>query len=150
MAESDIRLRHVSRRDDATGDRGQAPRQYDDYPVVDLTPYIHAVALQWRSIAGIAVLAAAVSALFSVLVLPKWYRAAAVIRPISTPAVESRIAGMMGGLGGGLGGLGGLAASLGTGASNDAEEYIAILQGFQFSVGLAERHHLSSELAKPG
>jgi hypothetical protein len=57
---------------------------------------------------------------------------------------------MMGGLGGGLGGLGGLAASLGTGAGNDAEEYIAILQGFQFSVGLAERHHLSSKLAKPG
>jgi hypothetical protein len=56
---------------------------------------------------------------------------------------------MLGGLGGGLGGLSGLAASVGAGNS-DAEEYIAILQGFQFNVSLAEHHHISGELLKPG
>jgi hypothetical protein len=122
----------------------------DDDDTVDLAPYIFVICERWRAIAAATVVAAAVTAMLTGFVLPKWYRASAVIRPISTPAVESRIAGVLGGLGGGFGGLGGLAASIGAGGNNDAEEYIAIMQGFEFNITLSERHHLSTELLKPG
>jgi hypothetical protein len=118
---------------------------YED-DAIDLTPYIRSIRKRWWAIIFAACAGAAVTAAITGLVLPRWYRATAVIRPISTPAVESRISGFLGGEGGGLGGLGGLAASLGTGGNNDAEEYIAILQGFQFNVGLVERHHIEDIL----
>lgn len=124
--------------------RGRRPHYEDE--TIDLTPYLRAIRERIGTIVLSSVLAAIVTAMITGLVLPRWYRANAVIRPISTPAVESRIAGFLGGMGGGLGGL---AASLGAGGNNDAEEYIAILQGFQFNVGLVARHHIA-ELFKPG
>jgi hypothetical protein len=137
------------RLDSDGADKGRVRWHYDD-ETVDLTPYILAICTRWRTIAAFAFSAVVVTAIITGFVLHKWYRATAVIRPISTPAVESRIAGVMGSLGGGLSGLGGLAASIGAGGNNDAEEYIAILQGFQFNLALAESHHLSKELLKPG
>jgi len=60
--------------------------------------------------------------------------------------VESRL---LGSLGGGMGGLAGAAGLLGGGASSDAEEYVSILQSFQFNVTLAEHHGLAGELLTP-
>lgn len=149
LAEPEIKIRRAPHADEGDADRGRARRHYEDDYTIDLAPYISALRERWRIIASAAVVAAAFTAVVTGLVLPKWYRATAVIRPIATPAIESRIAGVLGGLGGGFG-LSGIAASLGAGGNNDAEEYIAIMQGFQFSVALAERHHLSGELLKPG
>lgn len=151
LAEPEIKIRRALHADEGDADHERLQWRYEDDHTVDLGPYIFALRKRWRTIAGCAFSAAAVTAIIAGFVLHKWYRATAVIRPISTPAVESRIAGFLGGLGGGFGGgLGGLAASLGAGGNSDAEEYIAILQGFQFNVSLAERHHLSQELLKPG
>ncbi|MGD0076435.1 MAG: Wzz/FepE/Etk N-terminal domain-containing protein, partial [Candidatus Binataceae bacterium] len=127
-------------------------RQLDeDY--VDLRPYLRALRERWRMIAVSTGAAVVIAGIMSAWALPKWYRATAVIRPISTPAVESRIAGFLGGLGGGaLGGgaLGGLAASLGgAGGSSDAEEYTAILRGFQFNIALVQHHQLSGKFLRP-
>ncbi|MGH7878066.1 MAG: Wzz/FepE/Etk N-terminal domain-containing protein, partial [Candidatus Binataceae bacterium] len=149
MAQPDVKIRPAPRFDEDDGGRGRAPGHYEN-DTVDLTPYVQAIRRRAWTIALGAVVAAAVTAVITGLLLPRWYRATAVIRPISTPAIESRIAGVLGGLGGGFaGGLGGLAASLGAGGNNDAEEYIAILEGFQFNVALVERHRLA-ELVKPG
>lgn len=150
MAESELKLRREPHLEAAAPEPARIRGPYDDDYVVDLAPYFLEVRERWRRIAVAALAAAAGTFLITALVLPKWYRSAAVIRPIATPAIESRIAGVLGGLGGGLGGLGGIAASLGAGGNNDAEEYIAILRGFHFNVNLAQRHKLSDELLKPG
>ena len=150
MAESDLKLRREPHLEAAAPEPARIREHYDDDEVVDLAPYLLAIRERWRRIAVAALAAAAGTFLIAALVLPKWYRSAAVVRPIATPAIESRIAGVLGGLGGGLGGLGGIAASLGAGGNNDAEEYIAILRGFHFNVNLAQHHKLSDELLKPG
>lgn len=118
----------------------------DEY--IDVRPYLQAVVEQRWKIAAITVTAALVTGLVATFVLPKWYRATAIIRPVSTPTIESRMAGRMGGEGGGL--TQGLAAALGgPGDAGDAQEYIAILEAFQFSTGLARRHHIIDELLTP-
>jgi hypothetical protein len=148
VPEPEVRIRRTAPLDRSRADNSRTPWQYeDDDEVVDLMPYIHAIASRWRTLVAAASSAGAITAVITGLMLPKWYRAAAIIRPISTPAIENRITGVMGALGGGLGGL---AASLSGSQSNDAEEYIAILNGFQFNVNLAKGHQLSNELLKPG
>jgi hypothetical protein len=149
LAEPEVRIRRSPRSDEREFDHDTVRRRYDDYYTVDLAPYIAALRQRWKTVALAALTAATAAALVTGLLLPKWYRATAVIRPIATPAIENRIAGVLGGSGGGLG-LNGLAASLGAGGNDDAEEYLAILQGFEFNVTLAERHHLAAELLKPG
>jgi hypothetical protein len=149
LAEPEIKIRRAPRPDEREFDHESITRLYDDDYTVDLSPYLAALGERWRALAAAAMAAAMAAALVSGLLLPKWYRATAVIRPIATPAVENRIAGVLGGLGGGLG-LSGLAASIGEGGNNDAEEYLAILRGFDFNVTLAGRHHLTVELLKPG
>lgn len=127
------------------------PTRWPDDEYLDLQPYLAAIIHRWRTIAAVAFAAAFATWLATTFVLSKWYRAAAIIRPISTSAVEGRMSGFLSGAGGGLGGgLSGLAASLGGGSDSAAEEYTAILKGFQFNVTLAERHHLTQELLKPG
>jgi hypothetical protein len=150
LSEPEIKIRRAPHADEGEADRERARWHDQDDDTVDLAPYIFALRERWRTVAAAALVASAVTAFVTGFVLPKWYRASAVIRPIATPAVESRIAGVLGGLGGGFGGLGGLAASIGAGGNNDAEEYLAIMQGFQFNIALSERHHLSAELLKPG
>jgi Chain length determinant protein len=151
LAEPEVKIRRVPSIDEGDADHGRARWRYEDDDTVNLAPYILKLRERWRTILSAAVAAATVGAVLTGFLLPKWYRATAVIRPISTPAVESRISGFLGGLGGGFGGgLGGLAASLGAGGDSDAEEYIAILQGFQFNASLAEHYHLSAQLLKPG
>lgn len=122
----------------------------EDDESVDLQPYLLAIIEGWRIIAAVSVAATLITGLVTIFVLPKWYRASAVIRPISTPTIESRMAGLLGGVGSGLSGGIGIAAALGGGSENDAEEYMAILKGFQFSVTLADHHQLMGELLKPG
>jgi len=121
-------------------------RWQEDDEFVDLRPYLAALSARWRPIAAVTILAAVITATTVSLAFPKWYRANAVVRPISTSAVEGRISGLVGGLGGG--GLSGFASL--TGSGNEAEEYVAILHGFRFNVALAERHRLTDELLKPG
>jgi hypothetical protein len=133
------------------------PEQSLDGDYVYLRPYLRAVGERWRLIVGATTLTVFITAILAGLILPKWYRANAVLRPVSMPAVESKLAGVLGGLGGGEllnggglgGGLGNLAMSLGGSGSNDAQEYIAILRGFQFSITMTQRHRLSGILLKP-
>jgi hypothetical protein len=124
-----------------------SPVQQLDDDQIDLLPYLRKLGERWRLIAlwvGLTVLA---TALFDVFLADRTYRAEAVIRPIASAAVEGRIEGFQGGLGGAAGGLGGLAAALG-GGSNDADEYTAIMLGFEFNTALAEHHKLPAGLSE--
>jgi hypothetical protein len=146
VAEPELRITREPLADANPAARRRARRHYDDDDALDLTPYMLALRWRWRALAFTAAAAAVVTAMLTGFVLPRWYRAKAVIRPIATPAVESRVAGLLGGLGGGLGRLNGVASMLGGGGSNDAAEYIAILRGFRFDTHLVLRHHLQDQL----
>ena len=104
--------------------------------------YLLALRARWLTIAAVTVAAMVATWIVTGLLLTKWYRAAALVRPISMPAVESHVLGNLGGLGGGLAGY----ASMLAGGSNDSEEYLGILRGFRFNVTLAEHHQLRDEL----
>jgi hypothetical protein len=148
LAEPKVKIRRAPRSDEHETD---GPTRYYSSNAIDLSPYIRAVYKRWQAVALATIAAAAMTALVTGFIFPRSYQATAVIRPISTPAVESRIAGAIGGLGGGfMGGLGSLAASFGGGGSNDAEEYIAILKGFEFNVSVVKHHHHLEGLLRPG
>lgn len=127
-------------------DRLSSAYEHDD--AVDLMPHIRALMRRWPRIALATLAAMLLTGALTGFVMPKWYRAQAVIRPIAQPAIQGRVAGMLGSIGGGLASMG-AASLLGAGGS-DAEEYIAILKGFDFNVTLAKRHNLEAELLKPG
>jgi LPS O-antigen subunit length determinant protein (WzzB/FepE family) len=116
-----------------------------DWGYIDISHYLPRLREGWWLIATVAMVVVITTALIDEFLVTKWYRSQAVLRPIATSAVESRISGLLGGLGGGLTGLGGLAASVG-GGSSDADEYLAIMNGFAFNLALAQRHQLSAEL----
>jgi len=119
-----------------------ASRWRDDEDYSDPTRYLLALKARWLTIAAVTVAAMVATGIVTGLVLTKWYRAAALVRPISMPAVENRVMGNLGGLGGGLAGY----ASMLAGGSNDSEEYMGILRAFRFNVTLADHHHLKDEL----
>ncbi|MGH7780948.1 MAG: Wzz/FepE/Etk N-terminal domain-containing protein [Candidatus Binataceae bacterium] len=144
MAEPELRLRREPRIEDDPGDHGPIRSRDDDY--VDLRPYLEALAKAWRTIALVTALAAVATAVLTGLILPKWYRASATIRPVAQNDIAGRISGLVGGLGGGLGGLAGMAGGLGGAGASSAKEYIAILTGFRFNLDLAGRHDLRRKL----
>src|SRR5437899_2155287 len=117
----------------------------DEY--VDLGLYVRLVRARWRAIAFLAIASMLLTGIVTEFVMTRWYRAEAVIRPVASPAVESRIAGLSGGLGGAAGGIAAL-AGIGGGPGSDAEEYIAILDGFKFNVTLADQHRLRQLLSR--
>ncbi len=122
-------------------------RERDDY--VDLRPYFIILREKWLPIASATLAAVLAAGLVAKFALTRWYRAEAIIRPVSGAAIESRLTGLLGGIaGGGLGGLGAAAAMLGRGGTADAEEYLSILRSFEFNTALAERHHLGPDFLK--
>ncbi|GEM_PF-536014 len=111
----------------------------------EMVPYLVLLRRRWWRVALAATAAAFGTGVLTAFVFTKWYKAEALIRPVAQSAIQARLAGMVGGFGGGLGDVSGF---LGFGESNDAEEYIAILKSFDFSVALVRRHHLEASLLK--
>jgi len=82
------------------------------------------------------------------LALTRYYRAMAIIRPVAKAATAGRIVGMFGGAGGaGLSPLSGLMGIGGPG-SEEAQEYMTILQSFAFNTALINQHQLAPELTR--
>jgi hypothetical protein len=109
-------------------------------------PPLYAVLLGrwWRAIAVTTLVVAAVVGLVSEFILPKWYQAVAVIKPVPESAVESRVEGGAEALGGDLSALVGIQGD----ADAVAEEYMTVLRSFAFNVAVAERHGLVKALLK--
>lgn len=125
----------------AKPDPSHGPQSAMDEEYTDLGPYVLAVVEQWRAIVIVAVAAGVLAALVTGLLLPKWYRASAIIRPVSMPAIQSQMVGISGG---------GLASRLSAFAfyfgssesSSEANEYVTMLRSVTFNVYLARHHDL--------
>ncbi len=124
------------------------PDPYDD--VIDLREYLDAIRERWRLIAAATLLAMLATALITKFAMTKWYRAEAILRPVTAGAVQGRVSGLLGGLGG-LGGAGSLGGGLlGGEASNPASEYMPVLKSFDFTTRLLAGHGLERHLMPSG
>jgi hypothetical protein len=120
-------------------DRLVQPRDFADGPIdllTDLLPYLLALRRSWRTIAAVAAVFFVAGFLVTKFLIVKSYRAMAILRPTPKVATQGRLAGLMvpdslvpPGWGGGR-------------ASEEAAEYITILQSFVFTTALIERHHV--------
>jgi Chain length determinant protein len=121
-------------------------RRYDDE--IDLREYLLVLQARWRLIAAATLVATVATGVVTKFAMTKSYRAEAIIRPVSAGAVESRLSGLIGGLGG-LGGAAGFGASLFGNEANPANEYMPVLQSFDFTTQLIASHGLESHLRGP-
>lgn len=120
-----------------------------DEEYTDLGPYVLAVVEGWRTIAMVAVAVGGLTALVAGLLVPKWYRASAIIRPVSMPTIQSQMVGISGE---------GLANRLSAWAfyfgasetSSNANEYMTMLRSFAFNVYLARSHNLVGRMLGVG
>jgi hypothetical protein len=127
--------------------RQHFPRERADE--VDVLRVYARILLQWPKTIMISVLlVAGITGIVSKFFLTKWYKATAVIRPVSDFAVEEQLQGLMSGFasggGGGTGGMG-LLSGL-TGGGTDADEYVGILKSFTFAHSIIRRHKLMDDL----
>jgi len=122
----------------------RAPEPYDE--AAEIREYLDAIRERWRLIAAATLLAMLATALITKFAMTKWYRAAAIIRPVTAGAVQGRVSGLLGGLS--AGGLGG--GLLGGEASNPASEYMPVLDSFDFTTRLLAGHGLKSHLMPSG
>ena len=93
----------------------------------------------WKLVALITFVVVAITFAVTKLMLTKWYRATAIIEPITEGGVEDRMQGGMGSVSGSD-----VAALMGLGGSSDqqAQEYMTILQSFAFNTAVARDHNL--------
>jgi len=94
----------------------------------------------WKSILIGMVLVSGITGAVSKFYLTKWYKATAILRPVSQAAVQGQLMGLMGTVGSGSGT--GLAGLLGGSGGTAADEFVGILKSFNFTRALVRRHHL--------
>jgi hypothetical protein len=105
-----------------------------------LRVYARALHPWWKSILISMLVVSGITGAVSKFYLTKWYKASAILRPVSQAAVQGQLMGLMGAIGSSSGtGLGGL---LGASGGTDADEYVGILKSFNFTRGLVRRHNL--------
>lgn len=124
-----------------------AARNYAD-DEIDLLPYLLSLKSRWRMIALASAAAMAFTLVVTVLLVHETYRAKAILRPQPKAAMQNRLSGLLGGFGGSLGGA---ASLLGGGpGSDEAQEYMTIVNSFAFNVAMVDRHDLGKVLCKGG
>jgi hypothetical protein len=120
-------------------------REFDE-DIIGLREYLEPIRRRWRLVAAVTVLAIVFTGILTTFAMKKWYRAEAIIRPVTATAVQGRLAGYIGGFGG-LGGMEGLGASLlDSEASSPASEYMPILRSFAFTTRLIKQHGIGAHL----
>ncbi len=97
--------------------------------------------------------AALTTALVTSFVVPRWYRAQAVIRPASQEsgtqqAVSLSASGIMSNLGSSVGSSISSALGMGGGA-DDAQEFLVILGSYDFNINLINKYHLRAHIVPP-
>jgi hypothetical protein len=110
---------------------------------IDLNAVLLPLRRWWLPIAAGTVIAILVTAMVSKFVLIKWYRATAILKPVTATTAQSRLVGL---LGGEISGGGVEAGLLETGSVSAGQEYLTILKSFAFSTSMVERHHLREEI----
>ena len=112
---------------------------------LDLRPHLLYLARHWRALSIVAALAMLASWLYTSFEMPRQYRATAVLRPLDRAALGSQASAQ-------LAALMGLEGRGSSDNSADAEEYIAMLQSYEFTSALIQKHHLTAHLlaGQPG
>jgi hypothetical protein len=94
----------------------------------------------WKAILISMLVVSGITGAVSKFYLTKWYKASAILRPVSQAAVQGQLMGLMGAIGSSNGtGISGL---LGNSGGSDADEYVSILKSFNFTRALVRRHSL--------
>jgi LPS O-antigen subunit length determinant protein (WzzB/FepE family) len=106
---------------------------------LDLWPHLLYLARHWRALSLIAGLAMLATWLYTSFAMTRQYRATAVLRPLDRAALGSEASAQ-------LTALMGLEGRGSSDNSADAEEYIAILQSYEFTNALIGKHHLTAHL----
>jgi len=100
----------------------------------------------WRLLAGCALTAALVTFVITEFMMTPYYRATALLRPVAEQSSASQLQGMLTGSAGALSGmLGGL-----TEEAQRAQEYLAILRSYQFTLALVNDNGLAAAVDPPG
>jgi hypothetical protein len=112
---------------------------------IELGVFLEPLFRRWRSVALVSLLAALAAGLAAKLLITPKYRSEAVIIPVDERTLGTRMAGVLGNSG--LGALSSLTGLMDTGGKS-AEEYISILESFDFTNSLIEHHRLQGELLR--
>ncbi len=128
----------------ALTDEEEAPPSLYEYGLVVLE--------HWRWVAAAAFLAAIVTFLITAFAMTHYYRVSALLRPVDQ---SNQLSGPMGALGAAAGALGSLQSdipmlsALGGQTDDKVQEYLAILQSYDFTMDLVDKHHLAAYLNPP-
>lgn len=114
-----------------------------DGDIVDLLPYAELLQKWWRTIGAMVAVAVLITALYTTFVEMRTYQAIAILKPLSASDMQSALAGSANPFG-----MAGTMMSLFGVATDDAQEYIAILTSFSFTDTLVSRHNLRGELLR--
>jgi hypothetical protein len=115
----------------------------------ELQEYWRAIRPCWRRITLCALAAAVVTSLLTVFVMPRWYKASAVLRPASQESASQQAVSV--GASGILSSLGSVGSALGLGNNdNDAQEFMVIMGSNEFTLNLVKRHQLKYHILSPG
>ena len=132
----------------ANGHGGTARLGESQHAAIELLRYWNLLWSRRWIIGGVTIAVALAMGLYVRFATIKWYRAMAVITPVAPgedldTSIDSNP----------LGGMAGLGALFGIGGPGDnvvtAERYIAIMQSYDFGIGLAKRYSLTQALAGP-
>ncbi len=122
-------------------------RDFDGYDEgLELIVYWLLLKSRWRLIAVGTVLAVAATFLSTAFLMTPYYRATALLRPVGPESGANKLSGAVAALG--VGALGGVAAQLGGGGPQGeaAQEYMAILNSYAFTMALVERYRLGPQV----
>jgi uncharacterized protein involved in exopolysaccharide biosynthesis len=121
----------------------------DDGAGSELWEYWQVIRPCWKRIAACSLAAAAVTALLVVFVLPRIYKASAVLRPASQESATQQAVTV--GASGILGNVGAsVSSALGLGSSsNDAQEFMVILTSDEFTIHLIDKYQLKYHILPP-
>jgi len=127
---------------------GRDPRRRREGEIDVLGLYARTL-LRWPKTIAIAVLlVAGVTAVASKFYLTRWYKAGAIIRPVSQSALQEQLTGLGTAFGSGGAGISGILGSVsgGAGGSGDAQEFVGILNSFTFLRAVILKHNLMTDL----
>ena len=115
---------------------------------ISLFAYWYLLKSQWRVIAISALAVMFVTALVCKVALTKVWQATAVLRPVSLQGQQANLSGGM--LAGGFTSMGTMSSLLGsTEEGSIANEYMAIMKSYDFTMALLKGHNLTAYISEP-
>jgi uncharacterized protein involved in exopolysaccharide biosynthesis len=112
------------------------------YDEIEFGAWLSWFSLHWRLLVVFLLCGMIASIVLSQLTLTKWYRAEAIIRPVSRSSIQNRLSSV------GALPISGIGSLFSAANSSEAEEDMTILKSYAFQLALAERHDLKQDLLR--